>query len=70
MSVLFAYMAGGEGCGGSAVLKCFVTGGHNLQYTVDGRVHNLLYYFHFNTISVISGRWRDGKQMLCAADTR
>ena len=26
MSMLFAYMAGGEGAGGLAVLKCFVRG--------------------------------------------
>ena len=29
LSLLFAYMAGGEGVGGSEGLKCFVTGGQN-----------------------------------------
>ena len=32
MSMLFAYMAGGEGCGGLEVLKCFVRGGEIFFY--------------------------------------
>ena len=32
MSMLFAYMAGGEGGGGLEVLKCFVRGGQNFFY--------------------------------------
>ena len=31
MSMLFAYMAGGEGGGGLEVLKCFVRGGQNFS---------------------------------------
>ena len=31
MSLLFAYMAGGEGSGGLEVLKCFVRGGRNFS---------------------------------------
>ena len=40
MSMLFAYMAGGEGGGGLEVLKCFVRGGQNfflLALCVCGR---------------------------------
>ena len=32
MSMLFAYMAGGERGGGLEVLKCFVRGGQNFLY--------------------------------------
>ena len=32
MSMLFAYMAGGEGGGGLEVLKCFVRGGQKFFY--------------------------------------
>ena len=32
MSMLFAYIAGGEGEGGLEVLKCFVRGGQNFFY--------------------------------------
>ena len=32
MSMLFAYMAGGERGGGLEVLKCFVRGGQNFFY--------------------------------------
>ena len=32
MSMLFGYMAGGEGGGGLEVLKCFVRGGQNFFY--------------------------------------
>ena len=32
MSMLFAYMAGGEGGMGLEVLKCFVRGGQNFFY--------------------------------------
>ena len=32
MSMLFAYMVGGEGGGGLEVLKCFVRGGQTFFY--------------------------------------
>ena len=37
---------------------------------VDGCMDNLRFYDLFNSISVISGRWADDNEMLCAMEPR
>ena len=37
---------------------------------IDGWMEELRFYVFFNSISVISGRWADGNEKLCAVEAR
>ena len=45
----------------------------NIEVTavgIDGWMHDLLFYVLLNSVSVISGRWADDIERLCAMEPR